>query len=82
MIIETINYKDGQVTLLDQTKLPLERVMLEIPTPEGMWEAIKMLRIRGAPAIGVAAGYGLWLGIKDMDDGVTLSRLFGAIAKD
>ena len=71
MIIETISYKDGILTLLDQTKLPLEKIMLEIPTPEVMWEAIKMLRIRGAPAIGIAAGYGLWLGIKDMDDTAT-----------
>jgi methylthioribose-1-phosphate isomerase len=71
MLIETINYKSDKVTLLDQTRLPLEKVMLEIPTPETMWEAIKMLRIRGAPAIGVAAGYGLWLGIKDVDDGAT-----------
>jgi methylthioribose-1-phosphate isomerase len=71
MLIETINYTVGKVTLLDQTLLPLERVMLDIPTPETMWEAIKMLRIRGAPAIGVAAGFGLWLGIKDVDDGAT-----------
>jgi methylthioribose-1-phosphate isomerase len=42
--------------------------MIEIPTPEVMWEAIKMLRIRGAPAIGVAAGFGLWLGVRDVSD--------------
>ena len=71
MLIETINYKDGKVTLLDQTKLPLRKTMLDIPTPETMWEAIKMLRIRGAPAIGVAAGYGLWLGIKNVDESAT-----------
>jgi methylthioribose-1-phosphate isomerase len=69
MLIETINYTNGKVTLLDQTLLPLERIMLDIPTPEVMWEAIKMLRIRGAPAIGVAAGFGLWLGIKDIAEG-------------
>jgi methylthioribose-1-phosphate isomerase len=69
MLIETINYVNGKVALLDQTLLPLERKMLDIPTPEVMWEAIKMLRIRGAPAIGVAAGYGLWLGIKDVGEG-------------
>jgi methylthioribose-1-phosphate isomerase len=71
MIIETINYTNGKVFLLDQTKLPLEKIMLEIPTPDVMWEAIKMLRIRGAPAIGIAAGYGLWLGIKDVSDDAT-----------
>jgi methylthioribose-1-phosphate isomerase len=71
MLIETINYTNGKVILLDQTLLPLERKMLDIPTSEVMWEAIKMLRIRGAPAIGVAAGYGLWLGIKDVADSGT-----------
>jgi methylthioribose-1-phosphate isomerase len=81
MLIETINYKDGKVTLLDQTRLPLEKTMLEIPTPEAMWEAIKMLRIRGAPAIGVAAGYGLWLGIKDVDDSVTRAEFLAKLQK-
>jgi methylthioribose-1-phosphate isomerase len=71
IMIKTIVYENGAVKLLDQTKLPLERVMLDIPTAEMMWEAIKMLRIRGAPAIGVAAGFGLWLGIKDVPESVT-----------
>jgi methylthioribose-1-phosphate isomerase len=81
MLIETISYKDGKVTLLDQTKLPLEKVTLEIPTSEVMWEAIKMLRIRGAPAIGVAAGYGLWLGIKDVADGATRAEFLAQLQK-
>jgi methylthioribose-1-phosphate isomerase len=81
MIIETINYTNSKVTLLDQTLLPLERVMIDIPTPEVMWEAIKMLRIRGAPAIGVAAGFGLWLGIKDVDDGETRESLLAHLQK-
>lgn len=71
MFIETISYNDGKVRLLDQTKLPLENVSIDIPSAEAMWEAIKMLRIRGAPAIGVAAGYGLWLGVKDVPEDVT-----------
>jgi methylthioribose-1-phosphate isomerase len=79
MLIETINYEGGKVTLLDQTRLPLEKVMLEIPGTEAMWEAIKMLRIRGAPAIGVAAGYGLWLGIKDMDSGATRAEFLSKL---
>jgi methylthioribose-1-phosphate isomerase len=81
MIIETINYTDGKVTLLDQTLLPLERVMINIPTPEVMWEAIKMLRIRGAPAIGVAAGFGLWLGVKEMADNGTRAQFLEQLQK-
>jgi methylthioribose-1-phosphate isomerase len=81
MIIETIFYHEGRVTLLDQTKLPLEKVMLEIPTPEVMWEAIKMLRIRGAPAIGIAAGYGLWLGLKDVPASATREEFLFTLQK-
>lgn len=81
MMIETITYSNGTVKLLDQTLLPLERVMLDIPTPQVMWEAIKMLRIRGAPAIGVAAGYGLWLGIKDVNDEETREEFLAQLQK-
>ncbi|MGI8747318.1 MAG: S-methyl-5-thioribose-1-phosphate isomerase [Deinococcus sp.] len=61
----TLAYRDGKVTLLDQTRLPQEEVYLDIGTPEAMWEAIEVLRVRGAPAIGAAAAYGLWLGVRD-----------------
>ena len=44
-----------RVDLLDQTQLPVEEVWLEIETPAQMAEAIRLLRIRGAPAIGIAA---------------------------
>ncbi len=81
MIIETIAFSDGRVKLLDQTLLPLERKILDIPTPEVMWEAIKMLRIRGAPAIGVAAGYGLWLGIKELDETATRAEFLARLQK-
>lgn len=49
------------VRLLDQTRLPLEEHWLEIQSPEAMAEAIVTLRIRGAPAIGIAAAYGVAL---------------------
>ena len=49
------------IELLDQTRLPLEEVWLEIDTPEQMADAIRTLRIRGAPAIGLAAAFGMVL---------------------
>ncbi len=55
MEIKTVEWKDGVVSLIDQTLLPGEYVIREIGTKEEMWEAIKMLRVRGAPAIGIAA---------------------------
>ncbi len=55
---------DGVLRLLDQTRLPLEEVTIDCRTPEAVWEAIRSLRVRGAPAIGVAAAYGVVIGIQ------------------
>ncbi len=51
----------GFIRLIDQTRLPAEVVWLDCHTVDQLWEAIRNLRVRGAPAIGVAAGYGLAL---------------------
>lgn len=59
--ISPIKYEDGKLVLLDQTKLPGEEIYIEIQTKEDMWDAIYHLKVRGAPAIGVAAGYGLYI---------------------
>ncbi|HOO78348.1 MAG TPA: S-methyl-5-thioribose-1-phosphate isomerase [bacterium] len=59
MEIKTVEWKDGKVAIIDQTLLPGEYRIVEIDTREGMWEAIKSLRVRGAPAIGIAAAMGL-----------------------
>jgi methylthioribose-1-phosphate isomerase len=54
----------GHLRLIDQTRLPAEVVDLEVRDVPTAWEAIKMLRVRGAPAIGVAAGYAAVLGAR------------------
>lgn len=54
----------GQLLMIDQTKLPTECVELECRDVETVWEAIKSLRVRGAPAIGVAAAYGVCVGLQ------------------
>ena len=54
---------DGHLELLDQTRLPAETVYLECRTVEDVWQAIKRLSVRGAPAIGVAAAYGVCVGV-------------------
>jgi methylthioribose-1-phosphate isomerase len=56
-----IKWQNGVVITLDQTKLPLQEVILEIRTVDQMAEAIKVLRIRGAPLLGAAAGFGVAL---------------------
>lgn len=52
--------------ILDQTRLPWETVVVEARTYPVVIEAIKMLRIRGAPALGIAAAYGIALGAKGL----------------
>ena len=55
---------DGHLSLIDQTLLPGELKYVECHDVECVWEAIKSLRVRGAPAIGVAAAYGVCLGVQ------------------
>ncbi|MEZ6095606.1 MAG: S-methyl-5-thioribose-1-phosphate isomerase [Pirellulaceae bacterium] len=52
---------NGSLKMIDQTRLPQELVELDCNDVETVWEAIKQLRVRGAPAIGIAAGYGVVL---------------------
>ena len=54
----------GHLELLDQTRLPTEEVVLELHDVEGVVDAISRLCVRGAPAIGVAAAYGVVLGVR------------------
>ena len=53
--VETLRWvgdERGHLVLIDQTRLPTELVEIECRTMEAVWEAIKQLRVRGAPAIG------------------------------
>src|SRR5665647_1002519 len=61
MEMRMIKWQNGTVITPDQTKLPLQEVTLEIKTVEQMAEAIKTLRVRGAPLLGAAAGFGVAL---------------------
>ncbi|MFP4176002.1 MAG: S-methyl-5-thioribose-1-phosphate isomerase [Candidatus Brocadiia bacterium] len=70
MPVETIRWSggpDGHVELIDQTRLPVECEYIECRNKEDIWEAIRMLRIRGAPAIGIAAAMGLVLGLQESE---------------
>jgi len=58
---------DGSCKLVDQTLLPGEFAEIECTTQEQIWHAIKRLAVRGAPAIGVAAAFGVVLGIRNCD---------------
>lgn len=60
---------EGTLELLDQTRLPLEQVVIPCTDLETVWEAIRSLRVRGAPAIGIAAAYGVVVGMQSADFG-------------
>ena len=62
---DTISYADGAVRLIDQTLLPREVVVRECRTAAELAEAIRTMRVRGAPALGVAAAYGMALGARE-----------------
>jgi methylthioribose-1-phosphate isomerase len=61
-MIKTIEWVDGAVRMIDQTRLPTEKVFVDCRTIEDVSRAIKTMIIRGAPAIGVAAAMGVSLG--------------------
>jgi len=65
-MVPTIEWKNGIVSMLDQTKLPIEVVYFDCKTYQDVAKGIKDLIIRGAPAIGVAAAMGIALGVKDI----------------
>ncbi len=83
MLIRTIDYKNNKIRIIDQTKLPLKLAYIDIATLKGLWQAIKSLQVRGAPALGAAAALGMYLGIKDSSspDWVNFSRKLDAAAK-
>ncbi|HOE11980.1 MAG TPA: S-methyl-5-thioribose-1-phosphate isomerase [bacterium] len=62
--IRTIRWENNTAILIDQTLLPGTCREIPIRTVEEMWEAIRTLRVRGAPAIGIATAYGVCLGLQ------------------
>ncbi len=67
-MVKTIEYIDGVVRMIDQTRLPLETVYVDCKTVEEVGHAIKNMIIRGAPAIGVAAAMGVSLAAESIDE--------------
>ena len=63
--VKSIEWSDEKLFLLDQTKLPVEVSVEEQRSVEQVWESIKQLKVRGAPAIGVAGAYGLVVAMRD-----------------
>lgn len=68
-VIESVRLDDenNQIILLDQTQLPNKKVFLKLETVDDIWDAIYHLKVRGAPAIGIAAAYGMYLVTKHVE---------------
>ncbi len=83
MIAQTLKWIgdiDGCLELIDQKRLPGELVKLQCRDTEHLYEAIKTLAVRGAPAIGVAAAYGLVLSMQKLTE-ADMERGLEALAK-
>ena len=65
---DTVDFDEERqaLAIIDQTKLPSKMKMLYLTKQEDIWDAIYLLKVRGAPAIGVAAGIGIYLATKDI----------------
>jgi methylthioribose-1-phosphate isomerase len=67
--------------LLEQTRLPVEEVWIDCETPEQVADAIRRLAVRGAPAIGVVAAYGLVLGMRTVQDPARSAARFEEVSR-
>lgn len=65
--LQSVIWAGDRLDLLDQRLLPEEIVYLPLTTVEDVWEGIRQLKVRGAPAIGIAAAYGVYLGVRGVD---------------
>ncbi|MDO5575374.1 MAG: S-methyl-5-thioribose-1-phosphate isomerase [bacterium] len=69
MEIDTVALDDenSAIVIIDQTKLPYETTLISLTTQEEIWNAIYLLQVRGAPAIGVTAAFGIYLAAKQIE---------------
>ncbi|MEE2737967.1 MAG: S-methyl-5-thioribose-1-phosphate isomerase [Planctomycetota bacterium] len=66
--VEWVGQGQGFLRLIDQTRLPTAMILVDCQTIEELWESIHVLRVRGAPAIGISAAYGVVLGMQQCPD--------------
>lgn len=78
--MKSIQYSRDELQLLDQTKLPFEEIWDDYHTAEEVAQAIREMKVRGAPAIGAAGAFGIALEAKRLGDDTELRhRLYVAI---
>ena len=67
MTAKAIEWLDGRLRILDQSKLPHEQIFADLDNHQDVVLAIKEMQVRGAPAIGIAAAYGIAIGASDIE---------------
>ena len=66
--VQPLEWTGSTLRIIDQTSLPARLLYVELAEVGEVWDAIRKLRVRGAPAIGIAASYGFYLGIKELPE--------------
>jgi len=79
--LKTIEWINNTARIVDQTRLPTDLQYRDITTIEEMFDAIKVLAIRGAPAIGVAAAFGLYLGVRGFPESGSREEFYTRLKK-
>jgi methylthioribose-1-phosphate isomerase len=64
-IVSPLEWRGDHLRIIDQTYLPKRTVYIDLRDVGRTWEAIRKMRVRGAPAIGITAAYGFYLGLKE-----------------
>lgn len=80
---ETVALDDDKsaLVIIDQTLLPYETKIIELTEAREIWDAIYLLKVRGAPAIGVAAGFGIYLLAKKISDDTSFDDFYSEFRK-
>jgi methylthioribose-1-phosphate isomerase len=78
-MLPALEWKSDRLVMIDQRKLPMKEIYLEFRDHNGVARAIETMVVRGAPAIGVAAAYGVALGMMGLVSADDLDRRFAAV---
>ncbi len=79
MFVETLRWAGDGLEILDQRLLPLVERRIVLDTVDGVCDAIRTLAVRGAPAIGVAAAYGVVVAARERDDAAYVRTAIGLL---
>ncbi len=80
--LKTIYWNNNTLRMIDQTLLPTTLVSVDITDVKDVYNAIKTLMVRGAPAIGIAGAYGTYLGVAHLPESIDKDTFFDVLTKN